>query len=97
GAGEDGVWVVGGGWELRGWGGGVWGRGGGGGPPWPCGPNPPDWRRNAPAAPKTAASGVRRSCEIEVKSAERNRSASVARLARSRSSTRRTRSMASAA
>ncbi len=49
-----------------------------------------------PAAPRIDASGVLRSCEIEVSSAERNRSASMLRLARSNSSTRNTRSIASA-
>ena len=36
--------------------------------------------RSAPAAPSTAASGVLRSCEIEVSSAERRRSVSIAAL-----------------
>ena len=53
--------------------------------------------RSAPAAPSTEASGVLRSCEIEVRSAERRRSVSIVRLTRSMSSTRRTRSIASAA
>ena len=53
--------------------------------------------QRAPAAPSIAASGVFRSCEIEVSSAERRRSVSIERLARSMSSTRWTRSMASAA
>ena len=56
------------------------------------------WRGRAasPAAPSTAASGVLRSCEIEVSSAERSRSVSTVRLTRSMSSTRCTRSIASA-
>ena len=37
---------------------------------------------SAPAAPRMEASGVLRSCEIEVSSAERSRSASTVRLAR---------------
>ena len=49
-----------------------------------------------PPTPSTAASGVLRSCEIEVSSAERRRSVSAVRLARSMSSTRWTRSIASA-
>ena len=53
--------------------------------------------RRAPAAPSTEASGVLRSCEIEVRSADRSRSVSIVRLTRSMSSTRRTRSIASAA
>ena len=36
--------------------------------------------RNVPAAPSTAASGVLRSCEIEVSSAERSRSVSIGAL-----------------
>ena len=48
------------------------------------------------AAPSTEASGVLRSCEIEVNSAERNRSDSTVRLTRSMSSTSSTRSIASA-
>ncbi len=48
------------------------------------------------AAPSTEASGVLRSCEIEVNSAERSRSDSTVRLTRSISSTSSTRSMASA-
>ena len=53
--------------------------------------------RSVPAEPMIAASGVRRSCEIEVSSAWRSRSASAARMALSTSSTRLTRSMATAA
>ena len=56
----------------------------------------PTRSRSVPAAPSTAASGVLRSCEIEVSSAERSRSVSTVRLARSMSSTRWTRSIASA-
>ena len=52
--------------------------------------------RSAPAAPSTAASGVLRSCEIDVSSAERRRSVSATRRTRSMSSTRCTRSIASA-
>ena len=52
---------------------------------------------SVPAAPMIAASGVFRSCEIEVSSAERSRSASAASLARSTSATSWMRSMASAA
>ncbi len=52
--------------------------------------------RKVPAAPRIAASGVLRSWEIEVRSAERSRSVSTVRLTRSMSSTRWTRSMASA-
>ena len=53
--------------------------------------------RSVPAEPMIAASGVRRSCEIEVSSAWRRRSASAARMAVSTSSTRLTRSIATAA
>ena len=66
----------------------------------PLGRLRPALRRNSrsvPAAPMIEASGVFRSCEIEVSSAERRRSASAASLALSRSSTSLTRSMASAA
>ena len=42
-----------------------------------------DRSRSVPAAPRIAASGVRRSCEIEVSSAERSRSVSTPRLTRS--------------
>ena len=52
--------------------------------------------RSVPAEPSTEASGVFRSWEIEVSSAERSRSVSAVRSTRSMSSTRRTRSMASA-
>ena len=52
--------------------------------------------RSVPAAPSTAASGVFRSWEIEVSSAERSRSVSAARSTRSISSTSLTRSIASA-
>ena len=52
--------------------------------------------RSAPAAPSTAASGVLRSCEMEVSSADRSRSVSATRSTRSISSTSRTRSIASA-
>ncbi len=52
--------------------------------------------RSAPAAPSTAASGVFRSCEIEVSRAERKRSVSTVRRTSAMSSTRCTRSIASA-
>ena len=52
--------------------------------------------RSVLADPSTAASGVLRSCEIEVRSAERRRSVSTVRLTRSMSSTRWTRSIARA-
>ena len=52
--------------------------------------------RSVPAEPSTEASGVFRSWEIEVSSAERNRSVSAVRSTRSMSSTSCTRSMASA-
>src|SRR5664279_561819 len=52
--------------------------------------------RMVEAAPSTDASGVLRSCEIEVSSAERKRSDSTDRLTRSISSTSNTRSIASA-
>ena len=48
----------------------------------------PPRSRSVPAEPSTAASGVFRSCEIEVSSAERSRSVSTVRLTRSMSSTR---------
>ena len=52
--------------------------------------------RKVLADPSTAASGVFRSCEIDVSKAERSRSVSALRLTRSISSTRNTRSIASA-
>ena len=55
-----------------------------------------DTVRKVVAEPSTAASGVFKSCEIEVSSAERRRSVSIVRLTRSMSSTSRTRSIASA-
>ena len=59
-------------------------------------PSLPPRSRSVLAEPSTAASGVFRSCEIEVSSAERSRSVSTVRLTRSMSSTSRTRSTASA-
>ena len=52
--------------------------------------------RIVPAEPSTEASGVLRSCEIDVSSAERSRSVSAVRSMRSMFSTSCTRSMASA-
>ena len=52
--------------------------------------------RMVPAEPRIAASGVFRSCEMDVSKAERSLSVSMVRLARSMSSTRCTRSIASA-
>ena len=66
-------------------------------PPLPARRKRPANSLSVPAAPMMAASGVFRSCDIEVSSAERSRSASAASLALSTSATSWTRSMASAA